>query len=673
VLSKSSSNELLDTDLPNFSQEQNDIICLRVRINRSAKNSNLNVSLAEANEALDRLNKSFAPYNIHFHQDTEPILFKNAAFYDCVTPFELDEYNRNNNIYRADAINIFLFNEDNNSDIGKWSYVDEAFHVIILAGNNLYYENIPLFNSKVITHEVGHAFGLVHTHLDLMPGCEVRDGDVWESTGNPSSITGDMIADTPADPNLAGNVDACGNWNQMPFIYEVSTTFNCITNVTDTYPCPPPEPITNYNPDTHNYMSYTHPEAMSRFSEMQITKMRNKILNSGEFDSILLNTSCQPTAPDCTNNDTIAANMLQTFTKTSDNPCTYALDVPQNLQGCIDILLDWGISGSTAQIVDLSQTQITVEYPDNGSYNLEITILENGVECGFASNNVIIDCVSVCPDCNDIAIDISESLTESNYDCKTWEIEIPDYCDNITGKISWGDGSTEKLINSGIQKHKYNSEGNYNIQIKVLKDGQICNKYSSIEVSCNSPCIDPCNIIPSFTYELLNFCTYRFVANSGSDCEDISYEYKWYLTRLGFPTNYVGSGQSIDLFVEDYPMLKLVVENTQQNCEVEINQQLLFGCFQLSPNNGTIEQKLSDTNRSITIFPNPSKQNSELRFIGIDYKEVSTIEVYDIIGNIKTIMKPRNNSFKIEKLTSGIYFIRFNTTKGIVQKKLIIE
>ncbi|WP_347924357.1 zinc-dependent metalloprotease [Pontimicrobium sp. SW4] len=195
---------------------------------------------------------------------------------------------------------------------------------------------------------------------------------------------------------------------------------------------------------------------------------------------------------------------------------------------------------------------------------------------------------------------------------------------------------------------------------------------NNLQTECPIEC-DPCDINPSFTYEFLNFCTYRFVANSGTNCEDSFYVYKWYLTRLGFPTYYVGSGQSIDLFVEDYPMLKLVIENTQQNCEVEINQQLLFGCFQLSPNNGTIEQKLSGTNRSITIFPNPSKQDTELRFIGIDYKEVSTIEVYNIIGNIKTIMKPRNNSFKIEKLTSGIYFIRFNTTKGIVQKKLIIE
>ncbi len=52
-------------------------------------------------------------------------------------------------------------------------------------------------NVKTFTHEMGHFFGLMHTH-------ETHEGDKVEyADGSNSSSAGDYISDTPADPDLS--------------------------------------------------------------------------------------------------------------------------------------------------------------------------------------------------------------------------------------------------------------------------------------------------------------------------------------------------------------------------------------------------------------------------------------------------------------------------------------
>ncbi len=76
---------------------------------------------------------------------------------------------------------------------------------------------------------------------------------------------------------------------------------------------------------------------------------------------------------------------------------------------------------------------------------------------------------------------------------------------------------------------------------------------------------------------------------------------------------------------------------------------------------------------SLSIYPNPSKPNSELQFEGINIKDVKFIELFDLFGNSKMKLRPNKNSFKVPRLQSGIYIVKFYTSKGIEQKKLIIE
>ena len=98
---------------------------------------------------------------------------------------------------------------------------------------------------------MGHYFGLYHTHQTSF-GKELVDGSNCETAG-------DLICDTPADPNLLSN-RSC--------VYEGS--------VVD-------ENGAVYQPDVTNYMSYTRHFCRSSFSEQQLVLMNYHASTSYQF------------------------------------------------------------------------------------------------------------------------------------------------------------------------------------------------------------------------------------------------------------------------------------------------------------------------------------------------------------------------------------------------------
>lgn len=100
-----------------------------------------------------------------------------------------------------------------------------------------------LIENGVFIHELGHYFGLYHTHETAF-GQELVDG-------SNCSTAGDKLCDTPADPELS-----------------ISNTINCqysgtATDINNQY----------YMPDVRNYMSYAPRQCTDRFSMDQYTRM----------------------------------------------------------------------------------------------------------------------------------------------------------------------------------------------------------------------------------------------------------------------------------------------------------------------------------------------------------------------------------------------------------------
>ena len=105
----------------------------------------------------------------------------------------------------------------------------------------------PMFNDHTtFTHEVGHYFHLWHTHTTTN-GTECVDG-------SNCAIAGDLICDTPADPNLSGNVNSiCQYLGSAPD------------------PCGSGMP---YSPQVENFMSYSPNWCRDLFTSQQFSIFR---------------------------------------------------------------------------------------------------------------------------------------------------------------------------------------------------------------------------------------------------------------------------------------------------------------------------------------------------------------------------------------------------------------
>lgn len=119
------------------------------------------------------------------------------------------------------------------------------------------YPNCVLITSAadvaVWTHEMGHVFGLMHTHYgtEYKHNKKGETGGIAEyADGSNSDTAGDYMADTPADPNI---------WTDGRYSGTVRDDHGQA-----------------YNPDPTNFMSYSG-SPRSRFTPLQIKKMHKTI------------------------------------------------------------------------------------------------------------------------------------------------------------------------------------------------------------------------------------------------------------------------------------------------------------------------------------------------------------------------------------------------------------
>ena len=107
-------------------------------------------------------------------------------------------------------------------------------------------------------HEVGHYLDLFHTHEQFIAGCE-------NPNGSNCAIAGDLICDTPADPNLLSpGVTVSGNPG-CAFITGPGY-FPCVLGQV-------------YTPPTRNYMSFAPQDCRVEFTQGQFERARSTFLN----------------------------------------------------------------------------------------------------------------------------------------------------------------------------------------------------------------------------------------------------------------------------------------------------------------------------------------------------------------------------------------------------------
>jgi hypothetical protein len=120
-------------------------------------------------------------------------------------------------------------------------------------------------NPSTMPHEIGHYFNLYHTHETAF-GAELVNGSNCGSAG-------DLLCDTPADPNLFDSVT-------YPSCFWGGSATDANGDL--------------YDPDEHQIMSYTTPLCADIFSPQSETRAVNVLVNQR---ASLLSRGCTPVAP----------------------------------------------------------------------------------------------------------------------------------------------------------------------------------------------------------------------------------------------------------------------------------------------------------------------------------------------------------------------------------------
>jgi Secretion system C-terminal sorting domain len=74
-------------------------------------------------------------------------------------------------------------------------------------------------------------------------------------------------------------------------------------------------------------------------------------------------------------------------------------------------------------------------------------------------------------------------------------------------------------------------------------------------------------------------------------------------------------------------------------------------------------------NSKITVYPNPTQGNIVVK-ASIDYT-IKNMTVYSVTGRLVKYFRNANNSLDISNLVNGIYFLKINTDKGTLTKKIV--
>ncbi len=196
-----------------------------------------NIDIEDLYRELDQVNRYFTGTGLQFFFCGSPRFVRGtrAQYSYLQAAREL-----NTKYHVANTINIFYLDDIGDSQlsiaacgISTFPFSSSAASRFIIMQKNC------STNGSTLAHEIGHFFGLLHTH-ETFQGRELADGSNCADAG-------DLICDTPADPNLGlSPLSGC----------------NYIGNFID--------PVgVAYNPDPSNIMSYAPAACRQRFTEQQ--------------------------------------------------------------------------------------------------------------------------------------------------------------------------------------------------------------------------------------------------------------------------------------------------------------------------------------------------------------------------------------------------------------------
>lgn len=212
----------------------------------SSTRTSSSLSQLDFERAVQGLNRTFATANLEFFACDTLRRVISSRYADFDSDFE--ESNVWKNYGQAGVVNIFCFEDIDFGSVYGYTYLpdDDGPEAIFLLKEALLTSTLP--------HEMGHYFGLYHTHGKS--NCGTTD----ELVNDPNcQRTGDDVCDTPADPNLFGLFCSEDLVDSASCTY-IGTETDRLGNL--------------FEPDPSNIMAYTWDHCTTRFTLGQYERMR---------------------------------------------------------------------------------------------------------------------------------------------------------------------------------------------------------------------------------------------------------------------------------------------------------------------------------------------------------------------------------------------------------------
>ena len=204
-------------------------------------------TLAQLDVAMLKLNELYASTGIQFFVYGDVIYINNTYFF-TVKDNQTDRDFLRSQAVVANAVNVYFTNLD--SLCGQGTFPGDVVQGVLM--NNDCAGTAT--NTSSFAHELGHFLNLYHTHETAF-GMECPNG-------SNCSTTGDLLCDTPADPDLTNRVTAC--------IYTGGVNA-------------PPGCEGTYAPQVANLMSYATKNCRNLFTAGQIDRMLATLTGSRRY------------------------------------------------------------------------------------------------------------------------------------------------------------------------------------------------------------------------------------------------------------------------------------------------------------------------------------------------------------------------------------------------------
>ncbi len=389
-----------------------DVIHLQIHILRKSDGTE-GLTQAELNTAISDLNTIYQNEitNMEFVICNEINYIDDSELYAQGINFNLPdpiEHNEDEYIpYMADnMINIFYspLVEVNDSIVNGYAHPPTNIFSgtsgpLASISNFIAVRNGTSTNGSTLPHEIGHYFGLFHTHLNNGYDSEygIPHELVTRGSGANCEIAGDLLCDTEADPNLSGLMGP-----------------NCtyIGTGTDAQGA-------SYTPMTDNIMSYSVTSCRTSFTTEQLQRIRFFFVTDRNY---LITGACDVACDNIESSFTLSNNTIQigeiiniTNTSIEDNPAenNYSWTLNGN-----EFSTNFDPNNDITSINSSGNYSICLDivYPSDLScmdtYCETITVLGPEV-CGDNLDNdgdLLVDCID--PECYD-------SLTCNVFPCST--------------------------------------------------------------------------------------------------------------------------------------------------------------------------------------------------------------------------------------------------------------